>query len=100
MRNLLIAILLVFLCALAPALADKPPVALLGIVSSNTVVHDQKCNFHEERNVECVMLYDDQRDILWIVLYDETKSGLAIYKIVAVHKKKEAIVWCRQDTCI
>jgi hypothetical protein len=46
------------------------------------------------------MLYDDQRDILWIVLYDETKSRLAIYKIVAVHKKQEVVVWCRQDTCI
>lgn len=91
---------LILLFASVAVLADKPPVALLGIVSSNTVVHDQKCNFHAERDVECVMLYDDQRDILWIVLYDETKSGLAIYKIVAVHKKQEVVVWCRQDTCI
>lgn len=91
---------LILLLACVAVLADTTPKTLLGIVSSSTVVHDKKCNFHDERDVECVMLYDDQRDILWIVLYDETKSGLAIYKIVAVHNKKETVIWCRQDTCI
>ena len=88
---------LILLFASVAVLADKPPATLLSIVSSSAVVHDKKCNFQSERNVECLLLYDEQRDILWIVLYD---SDVTIYKIVAVHKKQEVVIWCRQDTCI
>lgn len=100
MKLLAIALAFVLTVASCAVLADKPPDALIRIVSANKVVHDQKCDFHQERSVECVILYDNKRDIVWLVLFDENEDGLSIYRVVAVHKKKESTVWCRQDVCI
>lgn len=97
MRNLLIAFLLVALCTLAPALAETPPQKLLDHVSSKRLVHDKKCNFREEKNVECLIYYDDAQDVVWLVLYD---AALDITRLVSVKNRVETVVWCRANVCI
>ena len=95
-----VAIILVFLCAVFPALADTPPKGLLAYVSSYKLVHDKQCNFHEMKHVECIIFYDEGRDIVWLVLFDKKKDELAITHVIGIKDKDETVIWCRQDICI
>ena len=98
-KLLLVSVILVSLCAASAVLAkpEEPPKALLAKVTGK-LVHEEKCNFHEEKNVECLIYFDEKSDTVWLMLFDD---NLNIYKVVSVdNQKKEKVEWCRSNVCI
>lgn len=98
-RLFLVSLFLVFLCAAFPVLAvpEKPPQALMERVKGE-LVHSDKCNFHEEKDVECLIYFHDQTETVWLLLFDD---NLAVYKVISVNnKKQEKVEWCRNTVCI
>lgn len=94
-KLLAIAVALVFSIASCAVFAERPPQYLLDHVAKQTLKHDQKCKFHEENNVECLIFYEKKRDIVWIILFDD--DG-AVTRVILVNDK-EHVAWCRFDVC-
>lgn len=98
-KYLLFALAFVLTIASCSVMAEKPPIELVAVMTKHPVVHDQTCNFHEEKNVECLIFYDAVNEVAWIALFDG--EPLDIYKVIFLQKEgKETIVWCRQTRCI
>lgn len=101
MKSLLFALAFVLTVASCAVWADKPPKELMQVAASNPIVHDQTCNFQEEKDIECLIMYDSIRSIVWLILFDADKDGnLTIYKVAAIHDKREMVLWCRSDKCV
>lgn len=99
-RNLLFSLAFVLTVAACSVFAEKPPNSLISHVAQQQIVHDEKCNFREEKNIECLIFLEEGRGIIWLVLFDENKNGdMLITRVVAVHNGEENIVWCRHDVC-
>lgn len=96
MRHLLIALVLVFLCALS-ALADKPPQTLLTHLGGQKMVHDKQCNYQAMKHVECLIYWQEKGQVVWLVLFN---NEVEIILIVAVKDKQEIVVWCRNTVCV
>ena len=96
-KNLLFALCFVLTVASCAVWAEKPPKELMAVVASAPIVHDDKCDFQGVKGIECLIMYDASRDIIWLVLFDQ---DLAVYMVAAVHKKKESIMWCRSNVCV
>jgi len=91
MKRLLLAILLVALCALPPAIA-KPDPRLVQYLSSLPVAHDGRCKVESMKieDVECLILVDGQRQIIFLILYtNEIKTT----HIIAIKDGVETVVW-------
>lgn len=94
------ALFVVLLVAAVSAFAvETPPQALLTHISSHPIVHDKLCNVEslKLKNVECLIMYDEKHDVVWVVLFDDE---LDITRIIASKGNQEAYVWCRQDICL
>lgn len=105
LRRLTWAIVLVALCLIPVlALADKPPQALFqAVTTTSQLVHRGECNIKSmnKEDVPCLIFYDAERDIVWLVLFDKNKDGvLAETHVIAIKDKKETVIWCRDNVCI
>lgn len=99
------AVFLVFLCAVTPALADKPPDSLFKhVTTTSRLVHSGKCNVKSLNivNTRCVIFYNEPADSIWVVLFDEDKNGQpSVTRVILVTKdEQEHSAWCRQDVCL
>jgi hypothetical protein len=102
-RLWLVAIILVFLCAAVPVLADTPPKALIArVVTGNVLVHDGKCNVEsmDIRATECLLYYDKLNGIGWIVLFSIHQGEVSIMQVILVKNGQESVAWCRTDVCV
>lgn len=91
-------VFIIFMVVAAVAWSKTPPKPLLNHISSHPIVYDKQCNVEslKLKNVECLIMYDEKHDVVWLVLYDDK---LGITRIMAVKDKKETTVWCRHDVC-
>jgi hypothetical protein len=78
--------------------AKTPPQPLLDHISSQRLVYDKKCDVKSLglTNIECMIFFDDERDTVWVVLYD---GKLDIMRIISAREGKETYVWCRSNVC-
>lgn len=96
-RRLLFALAFVLSIASCAAWADKPPKSLMAHVAENQLVHDEQCKFQGEDGIECLIFFDEAREIVWLVLFTDDQQ--TITRVVAIKDKVETIVWCRHDVC-
>lgn len=91
MKRLLLSILLVALCALPPAIA-KPDPRLVQYLSSLPVAHDGRCKVDSLKieDVECLILIDAQRQIVYLILYT---NDIKTTHIIALKDGTETILW-------
>jgi hypothetical protein len=104
MRLFCWALFLIFLCAVTPAMADKPPQALFEHVTSTAqLVHNGTCNVPsmKKKDTTCLIFYNAPQEIIWLVLFDKDKNGApSVTHVVAVKDEKESVVWCRVNVCL
>lgn len=100
MNKLLFALAFVLTVASCSVWADKPPSSLMQHISHQQVIHDQQCNFRDMKGVECLIFFQEEGEVVWLVLFDGNGQNLRVTHVVAIKDKREEVAWCRQDVCI
>ena len=95
-KNLFIAIALVFFCAATVFAQETPPESLVNQYKDLPVKWDKRCDFHKQLNVQCLIQYDEDNDVVWLLLFDENINITEVVKVTA--DKKEHVLWVRFDT--
>jgi hypothetical protein len=89
---------------LATALAfAKPPQALSNyILTRASLQHDGHCNVKQMNMVQvpCLIFYEKEHNIIWLVLFDKDKDGRWNETHVLADKDGQLVsMWCRSDVC-
>ncbi|MBP9717444.1 MAG: hypothetical protein KBD44_01880 [Candidatus Pacebacteria bacterium] len=97
------AVFLVFLCAVTPALADKPPDVLFKHVTETAqLVHQGGCHVKSlDIKAQCLIFLNQEAERVWVVLFDKDKNGQpSVTHVILVTDGAETTAWCRQDVCL
>jgi hypothetical protein len=99
-KPFLFALVVVLMIASAAAFADSIPANLRQQIATLPIVYDQKCDFREQKAVECLIYFDNQKQYGWIVLFDQDRDeNVHATMVIFIKKDTEVIAWCRQDVC-
>lgn len=92
LRDLVFAIVLVAACA-ASAYADKPPqYVLTSITSTSELIYEDKCVFHEQTDINCLIYFDHSTETGYLIFFDEDESEITLI-IRVTPDKKETQLW-------
>ena len=94
MYALIVALVLAVLCSFVSAEVIQPPKALVSHIVQQRIVHDGKCDFNDQKDVECLVFMDEERQVVWGLMFDE---NMTIYAILARHNGETQLVWLRTD---
>jgi hypothetical protein len=96
-------VFIAMLSAVAIAFANEPPKALNDYLLQKTrMVHDGNCNVKQMNLLEvpCLIFYEEDKSIVWLVLFDKDKNGNWKSTHILADKDGQLVsVWCRQDVC-
>jgi len=96
MKLLLYSIALVLLCAVFPALAEKPPQALLREINRYPVAHNGTCKRASD-TLDCMIFRNKKDNLVYVVLFDDDLEITHIIK--AYSDMTEELLFCRSDQC-